>query len=163
MPKVVQCSAIALAAAICTSAASATTVSGKYALLATAQCEARLSVNKSKDGFVVSTDVSEFGPTVARTGYVTFKSSNATSGKASGSITEVRGGSLRVNSNGASVTVKTLGFNSSYAMTATTMKLGTDTFTASFADIVGGVAHVVNLVRKEPNANCIDAMTLTHE
>jgi hypothetical protein len=132
-------------------------VSGKYAAFSVALCSARIRATatgvRSTEGGVLNVS----------NGYMTFTPSSATAGNAVLALTQVRGPNTTVNAPNSGWQQKPFSGNGSYTLGNSTMVLAGDTWIASYANIVGGIAKTINLSRRETDLNpdCVDGITLT--
>ena len=132
-------------------------VSGKYAAFSVSLCSARIRATAS------SVRSTENGVLNVGNGYMTFTPSSATTGNAAIALTQVRGPNTTVNAPNSGWQQKPGSESGPYTLGNSTLVLAGDTWIASYADVVGGIAKTINLSRRETDLNpdCVDAITLT--
>jgi polyisoprenoid-binding protein YceI len=150
-------------------------VNGKYAVNGTSFCSAkatttqanfRLANGNSSTG-VKTFNTLEDGILSAITGYITLKPSTAgaTSGNATLNATQIKGPTSTVNAPSSGWSQGTINLSGAYSFTATTMTFDGDTWVMTYGNVINGVAHTVNLIRRETgdNPDCVDSLAATKQ
>ncbi len=153
-------------------------VAGKYAVMIFEQCSSAFnytndsylkppSSNPATGPGVKGINTMQNGEFGIEVGTFTFPAVAATSGSASVALTNVSGASLRINNGGNTVTVQTENISGTFSVAAATFTFTPAsqpaiTWTASYGDIVSGIARTLYFVRKDGNL-CVQGMSLTKQ
>ena len=148
--------------AMAQAAAAAPLVSGKYALMSFTQCEAKFTTTTNGSA-ITSVNPSNSGELNIGVGIITFPATAASSGNASLALTNVSGGSLRINTTGEAMATHTEAVSGTYSITNTAF-----TFTPTGEPPMiwtmrpGNGVRTLYMVRRE-NARCVNAVTATKQ
>jgi hypothetical protein len=175
MTKITQVALYAIiASSVATPSFAAPLVSGKYAVMGSATCNARLkstigiyiaNLSPNTYGKAVKSLVEQEGGVVsAFTGYLTVTpaSAGATHGTATLTMTQIKGPNTTLNTPlGGNWTQQHITSSGGYSFTATTMNFDGDVWVMTYANVIGGIAHTINVIRRETGANpdCVDQFT----
>jgi hypothetical protein len=132
---------------------------GKYTVLTTSLCLASFTTTSTVTGNINGVILGKAGNMFTSTGYLTFTpTGDGTGGTfASSSIQGFGGGSLKINTAGASPwTQQPFNISGNYSATATSLTLGTQVFMMSFGSVSSttGLANTLNLIQmNSPNGD----------
>jgi len=104
-----------------------------------------------------------------QTGYITFTPlvANPAKGHLVLTSTKIEGGAVRIHGNGFNWSQSAFNIPSTaYSASGTGFTLGSENFTMTYGNVVGGIAHTVNLIERDLSStngdqNCFLAITAT--
>lgn len=148
--------------AMAQAAQAAPAVSGNYALMSFTQCEAKFTTTTNGTA-ITSVNPSQSGELGIGVGIITFPVTAASSGNASLAMSNVSGGSLRINLTGNAMATHPEAVSGTYSFTDTAF-----TFTPTGEPAMtwtmrpGNGVRTLYMVRRE-NARCVNAVTATKQ